>query len=448
MNNERVLLNYYTCDPLGEKYGTVDGRIIRCISNENKALIKEMFQSGLIDELMKKNLIPKMKIVEDSDGFMYIEEEKIPYVVYPYEWSLYMVYLAARCVLNVNEIALRYGYQLLDPHTDNIVFRGGGKPCYVDLGSFQKVDGKEACWHGKNVFLRYFMYPLKIASAKRGLSSPGIAKGLIAYSQDIDAIEYDYLFSGKIPKNLVRIFRKVDNILRKYYFIIRRKLKIDDISDVCQKYADETRKLKRDLSTYRIKDNGEWSGYHDGMQPIKEGRFDQLCELLQSISLKTSFEIGGNQGLFSNMLVERGIVERALCSDYDSGAIDKAIIQNSGKRAVYYATFNIMDTTEIGLIRRADRFKSDIVIMLAVSHHLILTQKVRLQSLFKILTEYTNKYILIEFMPLGLWDGKKAVEVPDWYTIEWFKEQMSVRFEIICTMQTEKNRIALLGILR
>lgn len=447
MSGEKILFNYYTCDLLGEKYETVDGRIIRCIPSENKAVAKEMFQSGLIDELMKKNLIPKIKIAEESEEFMYIEEEKIPYVVYPHEWSLYMLYMAARCVLNVNEIALRYGYQLLDPHTYNIVFKGVF-PRYVDLGSFRKVDGKEACWHGKNIFLRDYIYPLKIASVKHGLSSPGIAKGLTAYSQDIDVIEYVYLFSGKVPKGLVRLLSKTDNILHKYYFKVRRGLKIDGISDVCQKYANETKKLKRDLLIYSIKDNGRWSGYHDDVQPMKGDRFDQLCELLQRVSLKTSFEIGGNQGLFSNMLVERGIVERALCSDYDSGAIDKAIMQKRCKGAVYYATFNIMDTTEMGSIRRADRFKSDIVIALALSHHLILTQKVRLKSLFKILTEYTNKYILIEFMPLGLWDGKNTVEVPDWYTLEWFKEEMSLWFEIIQIVQTEKNRIAILGMLR
>ena len=447
MENEKELLNYYTCDLLGEKFETTDGRLIRRITRENKALARDMFQCGLIDELMKKNLIPKIKIAEESVGFMYIEEEKIPYVVYPHEWSLYMLYTAAKCVLNVNEIALKYGYQLMDPHTYNIVFKGIF-PRYVDLGSFQKVNCKEVCWHGKNIFLRDYIFPLRIASAKHGFSAPGIAKGLTAYSQDIDVIEYVYLFSGKFPKKLVRFYWKTNNMLHKYFCKVKRKLKGDGVSDICRQYTDDTKKLRRILMTYNINDNGKWSDYHDSMQLKKGDRFDQLCEMLQNIGLKTSIEVGGNQGLFSNMLVERGIVERALCSDYDGGAIDKAFITRRGKGAVYYASFNIMDTIEMGWMRRAERFKSDIVIVLALSHHLVLAQKVRLQSLFKILTEYTNRYILIEFMPLGLWDGKSAVKVPEWYTLEWFKKEMSTWFEIIQTVQTERNRIALLGILR
>ncbi len=447
MNNEKVLLNYYTCDLLGEKYETTDGRLIRRISKENKALARDLFQCGLIDELMKKKLIPNIRIAEESVEYMYLEEEKIPYLVYPHEWSLYMLYAAAKCVLRVNEIALKYGYQLMDPHTCNIVFKGVF-PCYVDLGSFQKVNCKEVCWHGRNIFLRDYIYPLRIASKKHGFSAPGIAKGLTAYSQDIDVIEYICLFSGKMPKSLVRFFWKVNNMRHKWFCKIKRWIKRDSLSNICRQYANETKKLKRNLMIYDINDNGRWSDYHDTVQLKKGDRFDQLCELLQNIGLKTSMEVGGNQGLFSNMLVERRIVERALCSDYDGGAIDKAFIKRSGKGAVYYASFNIMDTVERGLLRRSERFKSDIVIMLALSHHLILAQKVRLQSLFKILTEFTNKYILIEFMPLGLWDGKNAIEVPEWYTFEWFKEEMSVWFEIIQTVQMERNRIALLGILK
>ena len=149
--------------------------------------------------------------------------------------------------------------------------------------------------------------------------------------------------------------------------------------------------------------------------------------------------------MFSNMLVERGIVQRALCSDYDNGAIDKAFMRYRRNEAIYFAVCNVMDTVERGLYKRAERFKSDIVIALALTHHLILTQKVRLPILFEKLTQYTNKYILIEFMPLGLWDGKRQPEVPEWYTLEWFTKELSEYFKIIEILQTEPNRVAIFG---
>ncbi|MDE6844905.1 MAG: hypothetical protein K2J99_03950 [Lachnospiraceae bacterium] len=453
MDEQFKLMGYYDVEPLGRKYESEDGRIIRGIPSKNNKIAMEMFKCGMIKELMDKSLIPHMEVIHGDETFsMYIEEEKIPYVVYPYEWSWEMIYAAAECVLKANEVALKYGYQLVDPHSYNIVFRGT-VPYYVDLGSFHKVTKSNICWLGRHHFLRNYLYPLRIASQKRGYGAPVIAKCLIGLdSIDIDLLEFTHFFSWKCPKGMIDFGWKAYNIIRGYSFEVYRRITRERAVETCHRYQKETDKLKKELRKYKVNDIGRWSNYHDIVKKNGElekgNRFDRLCGMLNNLDIDTSFEFGGNQGVFSNMLVERGIVQRALCSDYDSGAIDQAFIYHNGKRDMYFAVCNVMDTMERGFHKRSERFKSDIVIALALTHHLILTQKVRLSSLLEILTQYTNRYILIEFMPLGLWDGKKAEKVPDWYTLEWFLKEMAEYFDVIETLQTEQNRIAILGELK
>lgn len=73
----------------------------------------------------------------------------------------------------------------------------------------------------------------------------------------------------------------------------------------------------------------------------------------------------------------------------------------------------------------AQRLGADIVIALAVTHHLILTQKVKLDTIVELLYSYSKRYVIVEFMPLGLWsEGATDVEVPDWYNLDWFIDGM------------------------
>ena len=64
---------------------------------------------------------------------------------------------------------------------------------------------------------------------------------------------------------------------------------------------------------------------------------------------------------------------------------------------------------------------------LAISHHLILGQKVPADLMFRILAEYTKEYLFIEFMPNGIDKSPN----PDWYTAEWFRANFEEYFNTI-----------------
>jgi hypothetical protein len=89
----------------------------------------------------------------------------------------------------------------------------------------------------------------------------------------------------------------------------------------------------------------------------------------------------------------------------------------------------------------AERFASQCVMALAVTHHLVLTQGFNIDSIISTIRSYTTRYAIIEFMPKGLWDGKNAPPFPAWYTREWFMDHLRKQFTIEWEEQTEENRI-------
>jgi hypothetical protein len=87
--------------------------------------------------------------------------------------------------------------------------------------------------------------------------------------------------------------------------------------------------------------------------------------------------------------------------------------------------------------------KSDLVISLAVTHHLILGQNYSLDAIFTNIFSFTTQYAIIEFMPLGLYSKRlhSGPPVPEWYCEDWFVTTLIDYGEIKKRVELEKNRI-------
>jgi hypothetical protein len=56
--------------------------------------------------------------------------------------------------------------------------------------------------------------------------------------------------------------------------------------------------------------------------------------------------------------------------------------------------------------------------------------------------------VLIEFMPLGLFDGTSTPPIPSWYSVDWFRSNFAKQFELLQEETLEENRILFVGRLR
>lgn len=447
-------------------------KVLRAINNKYISHIKELFDSGLLYELQEKELFPKTYVSNQKiDGFeLVIEHEKIDVVTYPYEWSPEMLRSAGNCILDVNEIANKYGYELKDAHPFNIIFKYN-KPMFVDLGSFIKRRSKNG-FLAYQEFHDYFIETLRLV--ENGFFS--IFKHIFNYSNiNSDELTRINNISSNIATKILpsELLKKIKKIFKIYIasqcydeFLINEKINEKLKNGLLRKLASfmltsdflplkikSVDQVRKELNNIKLNINTEWgnyseeSGYYDkNMNIVLSERLKWVVEKISNLGVNTVIELAGNQGVLSRYISRLPNIKHVICNDYDPVAIDKGFLNLRNDEKVYMVNFDFMgDIRELLSPERAIRMKSDLVVALAVTHHLVLSQKYSLDSIFNILKRYTNRYIIIEFMPLGLWDGKNSPVVPEWYTVEWFENAMKRHFDIINKAQLEKNRICYVG---
>lgn len=205
---------------------------------------------------------------------------------------------------------------------------------------------------------------------------------------------------------------------------------------------------------------GEWSSYQDeyfasdGVR-APTPRFERIVEIIKSLDCKSSIELAGNQGLLSLLIANHTPVQRAISTDRDTEAVNrfhKYCRDHSeliAGKTLQAAVLNFMGPEENFYTEPAPaRFRSDLVIALAIMHHLTLSQDFPLGRVMETIASYTSKFALVEFMPLGLWNGQTAPQVPEWYTLEWFQQIFKESFELESVEELEPNRVLHLGRLR
>lgn len=371
---------------------------------------------------------------------------------------------ARKMIIEINNLLLQHGYELYDAHYGNIGFRGC-HPIYIDFGSI--IPQQYCRFNSYELFLRFWVWPFKLLKNKR--IDKDFTYTLIKYNKE-GISEKQYLktkcWSGKC---IFWFFDWRRRILENIWFERSNKRWIKVVVKICRKLLlikpenviEEKKRLylKHCTMVYStdIKE-GDWTNYHsenvNGVQVRTTKRFDYYLGLVYLLSceykISTSFEIGGNAGVFSQLLIEKGVVDSATVSDYDMGAIEagyKRCKENksiSGK--IQFAVIDIMDLMQNTKVLITNRYQSDIVFALAVTHHLILTQKVKLSCIVDLLKKYTKKFIVVEFMPLGIWENDENCQpIPEWYNLEWFLKGLSNEFVVIETYQLSRNRIAVVG---
>ena len=127
-------------DEMGKIY-FYNNRVLRIINEEYIPIVKQMFESGFLNKLTELDLFQKTWIVDDIKISCYnfiVEHKTVKYWNYPYEWSFSMLKDAALVLLEVNNIANQFGFELIDTHFNNVVF-DRTKPKFFDLGGFDKL---------------------------------------------------------------------------------------------------------------------------------------------------------------------------------------------------------------------------------------------------------------------------------------------------------------------
>ena len=188
------------------------GHFLRGIFPKAVSRVKQLFDSGFINEICSLKLFPKTWVSEyENESFgMIIEHELLSPIIFATEWNAAMLKDAALVVLKIAGISNKYGFNMYDCHKLNILFHNN-IPYYVDLGSFIPKDYGSTGWKPYLSYLQSYYYILNIWTH----GSPNIAKSLMYPEKELES--YDY-YCYKNP-----IFRYFPSILN---LLIRKRRKL------------------------------------------------------------------------------------------------------------------------------------------------------------------------------------------------------------------------------
>jgi hypothetical protein len=428
-----------------------------------------LLKSPLFNELSEKGYIP---ITETTDlevpGYSLVLEHEKLLEIQQHEWSFQMLKDSALMVLEINKICNKYGYELKDAHTFNVLFRGS-EPVYVDIGSISIKKGKD--WIAYNEFICVFYLPLAFWAQKEYIIVRKLVESLfyrmqIEPSQDILDSALQKLLRNK-PFNYIVKFRGRRIIAySREYFLIKLISKVFNriLSLLIRKVTRPltfTREIKRieyiskKISDFNLPEvSSLWNDYHKQNYTINQKfepskRFNRIIELIskKTQGVETVIDLAGNEGYLSRLIVEKLEIKKVILCDYDSNVVNNAYqyLKEMRENFISTALLNFMFT--INIEGTAERLKSDLVLALAVTHHLVLGQNYSIDVVFERLKMFSKHYVFVEFMPLGLWSSltRQGPVPPEWYTIEWFKHSFQKHFQILLIEELEENRVLFIG---
>jgi len=415
------------------------GRFFRAIYYDMVDEVRAMFSCGMIPKLVDERLFPRSWITDYAiNGYgLVIEHKMITGVTYQFEWSFSMLKDAALTVIKTNMIARNYGYQTKDCHAYNICF-DRTTPLFVDLGSFIRVKEKRG-WASYQDFLRSYYYPLRLWSQGNSF----IARKLLFCLSLTEYMPHESYLLYKYPVLRALNLNRLRQAVSVYYGLLNL---------IPYKYVGFERLLKKINALSLKKSETQWGAYHNDyydekLKPMPNRRFDRIIELIKDHAIFSVVELGGNQGIFSEMLLRSTPISEVICTDYDEKAVD-VMYQNAKEKGlsltsavvdILYPLMNYYETPPY------ERFRSDAVLALAVTHHIVLGQNIQLDLFFEIVAKYSKKYVFIEYMPLGLYNGKTAPPLPPWYSQDWFKAAFEKFFKLHLVEQLEENRVLFFG---
>lgn len=402
------------------------------------------------------NAVRQLLSSQDNSGSVVLEHERVSFPGYPYEWSPAMLYAAGELTLDLAERTLEDEFGLKDATPYNILFCGT-QPVFVDWLSFEKRDVHNPVWLPQAQFTRNFLLPLLVnkvfglrldglfTSRRDGLEPEEVYK-LCSVKQKFSK-PFLSLVSAPTWLNAGQKNKHADKSLyqskklhdpEKALFILRRQFKT--LRKQLKAVAPEND--KRSAWTEYM---GEDRHFADDYLKEKE---TFIKEALAEFRPQKVLDIGCNTGHFSRCAAQTGASVVAI--DQDETVID------SVWRNAFEQTLDVLPlvvdiarpTSAIGwrngecssFLERAQGY-FDAVLMLALVHHLLVTERIPLMEIFDLAAELTKDLLIAEFVPKddrmfqSLLRGRESL-------FENFSREV---FETAATLRFEKVRSVRLG---
>jgi hypothetical protein len=390
-----------------------NGQIYRQINYAGADDYEHFISSGLYQKLIDAKLLIPHKEIKDTKKFSshkkrykIIQPELVPFISYPYEWTFHQLKDAALLTLQVQKIALEYGMILKDSSAYNVQFVGK-RPVFIDTLSFWRHKPGDP-WEGYKQFCEHFVAPLAICA----YASPDIMPTLRVF---LDGIPLRLATKLLPPRTRMRV-----GLMSHIYLHSSSQNRYERL-DESKKRSTKTRKvspmalngllssLENTVKKLKLsKRDTQWGDYYT-FTNYSDNSFEEkkmiVKQLLTQVKPKTVWDMGANDGTFSNIAADLGAY--TLAFDIDA----KAVEQN-------YGLHDKRDNLILPLVQdlsnpspslgwaHAERHSlegrgpADVTMSLALIHHLAISNHAPFSQIASFFARI-SKHLIIEFVPKG-----------------------------------------------
>lgn len=380
-------------------------------------------------------------------GGRWLQHPRIPFISYPAEWTFGMLKAAAALTLELAEAALAGDLELKDATPRNVLFKGG-VPVFVDILSFRAFPGKPV-WDAYHQCLRTFILPLLFAR-DFGLRLDRV----FLCDREGLSIEESYRLLGPL-KRLRSPYR---NLVAMPRWLSRSSLSLP--VPALDSGTAKSLSLRRIRGLRRIVDGcarpepkSTWTDY-DKIRNYERASLDEKRKFTDKAldelpSGAWVLDLGANTGEFSLAANQKGL--QVVAVDSDEACMDR-LYSEVGREQLNILPLVVnlgrptpasgwgLKEEESFLERAAGRF--DLVLALALVHHLRFAEGAPLAMQVKLFWSLTRKWVLLEWV-----DPKDTMVqslinrfgfVPEDYTLENLERSLSGYFLL-------RSRVALEG---
>ncbi len=414
--------------------------------------------SGLADRLIAADRLVGHEDVEigaaaTTTAAAVIRPQPIEFISYPYEWTFGELSDAAVLTLDVQLEALALGWTLKDASAYNVQFRNA-RPIMIDSLSFEPYEDGHP-WVAYRQFCEHFLAPLALV-AHRDVRLMRLLRA------DPDGIPLD-LAARLLPWRTHLDFGLLSH-LHLHAGAQRRHAANEDEGKAAKGARLDRNRLVALIQNLRNTVTGlhwspggtEWSDYAENTSYGDRATADKLRlvdQFLRQVPGARAWDLGANTGRYSRVAADAG--KHVLAFDIDALAAERNYrqIRSEGRTDILPLVLDVANPSPgigwAGQERRSllDRADPDVLLALALVHHLAISRNVPLPMLLDLFAQIAP-WAVVEFVPKDDVMVRRLLATrrdvfPD-YTLDGFRAAASERFEVVIEQAIEDSPRTLL----
>ncbi len=389
-----------------------EGRVFRGLSAAALESFRQLQQEPFYRELQAAGCLISTREVTDAGNTLpaairsqwvgFLEHDRVPVISYAYEWTFSMLKAAAQLQLHLVESAVSHGYGLKDATPYNIQFVNR-KPVFIDIPSFEKMSEGEP-WAGYRQFCEMFLFPLMLQAYKGCDFQPFMRSAIDGVGVQTAAALFG--FRDRFRKGVLSHVWLQSKLDRRYGGSsenVRSNLKSAGFNrELILVNVRKLKKLVKGLTWQGASSEwGDYSEFHNYSEDDHALKENFVRELINAQKPATVWDIGCNTGQFSRIAAAH--CKQVISTDIDHLAVERFYMDPDAPENILPLVQNVADPSPNWGWRNRERSdlqtrsRPDLVLCLALIHHVVITANIPLAEFIDWLAGLTDS-LLIEYV--------------------------------------------------